>query len=276
MDQLSATISNSCATVAESPHTFALFPPPLSPAKVLNIFFLLFNFLAWVACCVSFGGVLAKSTTESALLGGSIDGKWYWNRVETDFTTLNFSDDDCDLVMVADCSKCRSGGRGLIAMQVFAFLGLLAVLVLSLIRVLGVAVSALEPTRRILFWEVALTGLNTFFFFLSVCIWGGTCFHEIEKIDDTKVTGTGFGYVIACFFFLIFNLVIIWNIRGDSSTHLGSSGGSDYTNESDASTTNYEAPTSYQYNSDPAAAAYAGTYNASVVPNAGQAENTNL
>jgi hypothetical protein len=27
-----------------------------SPAKVLNSTFLLFNFLAWVACCVSFGG----------------------------------------------------------------------------------------------------------------------------------------------------------------------------------------------------------------------------
>lgn len=99
------------------------------------------------------------------------------------------------------------------------------------------------------------------------------------KKDNTQVAGTGFAFTICCFFFLIFNLVIIYFVRGDSSAHLGSSSGSDYTSENgsggDSNTTNYSPPASYQYNADPATAAYAGAYNTDVMPSA-QVENNNL
>ena len=155
----------------------------------------------------------------------------------------------------------------------FAFIGLLAVLFLSLVRILGISISKLEPTRKVLFWELALTASNLFFFFMSVCIYGGTCFHKVAGTDNISVTGTGYGYTICCFFFLLFNFVIVYNIRSDSSTHLGSAAGSDYMSESD-NTTNYNPPTAYQYGQDPAAA-YAGSYNTDVMP-ATQSSDNNL
>jgi hypothetical protein len=152
----------------------------------------------------------------------------------------------------------------------------MVVFVLTTIRILGLHISLLEPTRKVLFWELILTAINTFWFFLSVCIFGGTCFHGVSKIDGISLVGVGFGYTIACFFFLIINCVLVYTIRSDSSTHLGSSAGSDYTNESDPHTTSYNPPASYQYNADPAAAAYAGSYNGDVMPAQPQAADNNL
>ena len=55
--------------------------------------------------------------------------------------------------------------------------------------------------------------------------------------------GTGFGYLIACFFFMIINLAVAFSIRADATTHLGSSnGGSDYAREVQSSTTDYNPP----------------------------------
>lgn len=236
-------------------------------AKVLNGFFFLFQLLSWIATCVSFGGALATASLE--MPGGGATVKLYHNRVGTDDGTVGYGDEAC---IFAFCSKCESGGKGLIAMQVFAFICLLASMFLTGVRVLGISISRLEPTRKVLFFELVLTGVNTLWFFLSVVVWGATCFSAVNSEKHWSVTGTGYGYVICCFLFLVFSCVIIYLIRTDSNTHLGSSGG-DYTTDSGDNTTNYNPPTAYQYNADPAAA-YAGSYNSDVMPPAGS--DTNL
>jgi len=43
----------------------------------------------------------------------------------------------------------NGGGKGLIAMQVFSFIGLTAVLFLTTVRILGASISFLEPTRKV-------------------------------------------------------------------------------------------------------------------------------
>lgn len=227
---------------------------------------------------MSFGGVLFTGSVTN--LGASSPTKYvaYWNRLVIDGyngadDTVIYFDDPNNCVDAADssrCSKCTSGGKGLIAMQVFAFIGLTFCLFFSFIRVLGVHISALEPTRKVLFFEFFATGNNALWFFLSVCVYGGTCFHAASGVANNSITGTGFGYIICCFFFLIFNAVIIYNIRSDSTTHLGSSAaGTDYTNETDANSTHYTAPTTnYQYNPD--AAAYSASYGNDVIPATGQ------
>ena len=80
-------------------------------AKVLNGIFFLFNLLAWIACCVGFGGVLM--TAKSSQLGGG-ESKFYWNKMDVAGTTIAFGDDLCQSDF---CSKCKSGGSGFIAMQ---------------------------------------------------------------------------------------------------------------------------------------------------------------
>ena len=72
--------------------------------------------------------------------------------------------------------------------------------------------------------------------------------------------------LIVSFFFLIGCSVIIYLVRGDSSTHLGSTSAGAYASEHDAATTDYNPPASYQYNAETSAAAYAGSYNGDVMP----------
>jgi len=148
------------------------------------------------------------------------------------------------------------------------------VLTLSILRVIGASIPALGPTRKSLLLEFALTGLNTFWFFLSVCVYGGMCFHSATKMSGYTVTGTGFGYLIACFFFLIINIGVAFALRSDATTHLGSNSGSDYAREA-SSTTDYHPPAGYQYNAD-ATAAYAGSYHSDVQPATAQPVEQNL
>jgi len=181
------------------------------------------------------------------------------------------------------CSKCSSGGKGLLVMMIFSFLGLLPVMLLTLVRITGTHLQFLEPTRKVLFFEFLLTGITTFWFFLGICIFGGTCFQALRTISglSVSVTGTGFGYTIACFFFLIINLVLIYTIRNDSSLHLGSNaGGTDYTHDSGVGgvggSTDYQPPASYQYNASvgqPVYGAYSGPIGSDVMPVAQQQPN---
>ncbi len=109
--------------------------------------------------------------------------------------------------------------------------------------------------------------------YVSVCVYGGMCFHSVSVNPLVLSTiGTGFGYLIACFFFLLLNIIVAFALRSDASTHLGSSAdgssSSDYAREDgtgpSSDTTNYNPPAgstgAYQYNAE-AAAAYAGSYN---------------
>lgn len=242
----------------DPPHAFSfltcLFCP--LPAKWLNGLFLLFTFLCWVCCCVQFGGVLA---TGSMNIGGKVNIKVYWNKyvgsAGGNTNTISWDSPNC---AVNFCSKCASGGKGLIAMQVFAFLGLTASMFMTVSRMMGWHVGFLAPARKSVFFELVLNFVNTFWFFLSVCIWGGTCFSALNGFAGLEVHGTGFAYLIVCFFFILFNSYNIWRIRADSSCHLGSNVGGDYTQEADANTTQYNPPATYQYNAD--ASAYNASY----------------
>jgi len=238
-------------------------------ARVLNGLFVLFNVLAWICCCVQFGGKLAHVTVK--VMGGTHAYDIYWKyAVAEKNQKFYFSSTDSAWCHMNDfCTKCNEGGKALIGMQVLAFLGLTVALFLSLVRVLGSSIAALEPTRKSLLVEWGLTGLSTFWFFLSVCVWGGTCFHAASnQANVSKVVGTGFGYLIACFFFLLLNLVLGFLIRKDPATHLGSGAAgasSDYQQETGADSTNYNAGASYQYDAN-AAQNYAQSYNGDVVP----------
>lgn len=184
---------------------------------------------------------------------------------------------------------------------------------------LSVVLSLLFYLSQSLFLELTLTAINTFFFFLAVCIYGGACFHAASTMSGASVKGTGFAcqwtvqqcsaaqahahadaaaprvlarvgparsagssltlvsalfvlsmycysVLIVSFFFLIGCTVLIYMVRGDSSTHLGSTGTGAYASEHDAATTDYNPPASYQYNAETSAAAYAGSYNGDVMP----------
>lgn len=59
---------------------FSLFS--FCAAKVLNVLFLVLSFLAWVCCCVSFGGELMEVKTDA--MGGTIVSKWHVSQTGTE------------------------------------------------------------------------------------------------------------------------------------------------------------------------------------------------
>lgn len=170
-----------------------------------KIFFGLFNLMAWIGTCVTFGGALATfsanafegtSTPASAsayydhLVWNGESGSW------SAFNTLTHSSLDCE-----------GAGKGLVAMMVFAFLTTLATLVLFLLRItqFNQKFPALSDSAFVISVEFALTAVSTFFFFLGVCIWGGACFTGLNNAPLINgVEGTGFAFIIFNFLTLLF------------------------------------------------------------------------
>lgn len=233
---------------------FASFLAASGKAKLLNVSHFLIILLSWIMTCVSFGGVLQVGHNSAT----DTDVDMYYNKAHFQDQTKDYSDLDNDQVSFA--SACNHGGKGLVAMQVFAFLALLPMLFMIFIRISGLSLSFLEPAKKSVNIEFILTAACTFLFFLSVCIWGGTCFRKTGSADNYSVKGTGFGFLIFCFFCLIGDIGIMLTIKRDPEAHLGSGSSQPdgfQPQHDEASTTPYQPPQTYQY-AGPAPGAYAG------------------
>src|SRR5689334_6287196 len=105
--------------------------------------------MSWVACCVAFGGSLFTYNFKKSIL--SFSGKFYWNYMTDTGSDHRVYSDGCPMAWDF-CNACDKGGKAFLAFQIFAFLCLLAVMVLSIIRIIGASVAFLEPTRKSLFF----------------------------------------------------------------------------------------------------------------------------
>lgn len=105
----------------------------------------------------------------------SVEGVFHWNRVLADADGGMFSDTPVSFMdwdaLTGFGSGCEGAGKGLIAMMVFAFIGLLAVLLLTVVRVFALKFGPFQSTQTNIKYEMILTIVNTFWFFLGVCIW---------------------------------------------------------------------------------------------------------
>jgi len=258
---------------------FASFRAASPKAKAMNIAFWLFNFMAWIACCVAFGSELIKTeeewtTQDGKPTGDRSDFHWYHDKVtyyqplqQKTVITMYDDSDDCSS---ADCSACLKGGRGLMGTIVLAFMPLCGLLALTLMHIGGMHLKA--SASRVVFFEAILTAIVTFFFFLAVCIFGGTCYAEIGRTRNQDYRhGTGFAYIIFCFLLLVINTAIGFLMSRDATTHIGDDAPTGYMPSDDSNTTNYNAAATYQYHADPAPQAYAtATYPA------GESHDNNL
>ena len=120
------------------------------------------------------------------------------------------------------------------AHQIFAFLAFLIHIPLAFTRVAGFSFPLARDTQHSLYIELVLTAIELFCFFLMTTIWGGTCYSPSRS--TASVTGVGYGLIIACFFFLIINLVLYLMMRSNDNLVLGNGatrggGGGAYGNE---------------------------------------------
>jgi len=189
----------------------------IGKAQIIGSLYYLLLFLAWVGCCVSFGsGLHTWSPDDSYHLTGSVTFKW--NQPSGGGISSNsYSDTD-------QLSKCDGGGKGFVAMQVFAFLSLMPLLIFTLLRFTGkyTIVPVFQTVDKLLLLEVVLNASALFWYFLAVCIWGGTCYKATKDLTGS-VTATGYAYVVLCFFFMIFTFVISFFVLKMKDLQLGAS-----------------------------------------------------
>jgi len=114
-------------------------------------------------------------------------------------------------------TKCLSGGQGLVAMAVFAFLTLMFSLTLIVLRMMSrehMVPMIGERKDRYFRAELAAAFMTTFFFFLMSVIWGGTCYNCTTSLSTaSSASATGFAFVCVCEFFMIAVCVLLYFIR---------------------------------------------------------------
>ena len=152
------------------------------------------------------------------------DGKTTWmfyeSFVQTEANRIDYSDGR--LCQFSFCSTCVVGGRAFLAMQILAFVLLLALIALLLFRIMGgVAITALAHPAHSVLIESWMALIATLLQLVAVSVWGGTCLKAVHKISEFNVTLTGFGFTITCLFFLLAQLVLLFFVRRDPRFHLG-------------------------------------------------------
>lgn len=186
--------------------------------KILHAFQFIFLLSAWIGCCVGFGApLLSFSLTPGG--GVELTGKIYYAHATFDSTSTSESMTDFGY---ADCD---SSGKGLVAMLVFAFLVLLFLISLFLLRIFGqlwrIHTFQIHNIDRCILIELILTIVAAFFYFLAVVIWTSKCLSSLRDVDNLSITILGYGFIVACLFFLIFVIFILLVLRADPSSIIG-------------------------------------------------------
>jgi len=194
--------------------------------QILNGSLLVMMLLCWIACCVTFGGVLQTAQTTQALIHTkTIRWDFYWNRI-----AQSDSDGGSETIMYSDfdTTRCEGGGKGIIVAASLAFIALSTSSVLAIFRTLGKngSIPFFQSRINYLAFEVALSSFTVIFFFLMTVIWGATCFTDSKKyftdIDNgnDNLRATGFAYLCFCLFLTIFILILMSYLRNLELTSL--------------------------------------------------------
>jgi len=190
-------------------------------SKVLNALAFVLMFVSWTATCAVFGGALhtTKITPASGtgIVAQSFTLTYYYNHVVSTipgFGTMSTSYSSWE----GPCqNKCLTGGQGLVAMSVFAFLTLMFSLALIVLRMMNrehMIPMIGERKDRYFRAELFAAFMTTFFFFLMSVIWGGTCYNcTVSAGVVTSASATGFAFVCVCEFFMISVCVLLYFIR---------------------------------------------------------------
>jgi len=167
--------------------------------KLLTISLGIGAFLTWVGCCVGFGGVLSTATLSG------FNAEFTYLKVSYGSNSYAFDSIEVSGLGISDCA---GSGKGMVAMLVFAFFALTPALALYLLRIVNQWILGFGEKASLQI-EAVLHAAALFFYFLAVCIYGGGCFSNIRSSNYFKdVAGTGFGYIIFCFFVQIYLFVI--------------------------------------------------------------------
>ena len=197
-------------------------------AKCLNLACLALSFVAFVSCCVSFGGELftARSFDRSQPTSTRpILFHFYQDRVESELGHLHFA----DLVRFDSDDYCTDGGRTLVAFAALGFIALTATLTLAVCRVLSVPARWLPLPAQSLRIELYLSVATGPLLLLSVALYGNLCYQHFQSNDAfINVQATGYAFSIAGVLCAVLHSCVLWYVKLDELCWLGIPEGSEY------------------------------------------------
>ena len=206
-------------------------------AKALNVFIWFSVFSAWASTLNCFGDHLFVDNQRIAKgdLITTANFYVYWDHVEVQGDRQSFDEVSQPTQVVTtgvypnfsifylgggingDVSGCTGAGRGLLAMTVFSFLFLLVLLPLTTCRILGVGATEMNKyigdINAVLRIEFTLAVIVTFLEFLAIAIFGWGCYSQFQNVYGASLTGTGFGFLIAVFLFMIISSTCLYYMR---------------------------------------------------------------
>jgi len=178
-------------------------PSSQSNARTIAVIILLIA--CFIAAIVGFGGPLHELDITD-----KVTWKFFATKVKAYGDIGDGSDsftyDDCG-DFFNFCEPCLNGGRGVIAMGVLTLIASLGGISLGILRVTG--------RKGTLGSERALAVTSLFGLLLLSGIWGGSCYKKCTD-SDLSVKMTGLGYIIACIFFNIAAVILLFTTPAQS------------------------------------------------------------
>lgn len=191
----------------------------VSGPKAFTTIALVTFFLTWVACCVHFGSPLQLCVGNAGFgyvfYWNGADNKVLGNEAFYSYDTLFDMSNGQDI-----WKQCLNGGRGLLAFSVLSFFVLIVLMGLSIMRLIGKEHKVPKIGASLLTYltvELVLSFIVSFFFFLNVIIWGGSCFSSARSYctdnGNYPFAGTGYGYTIFAFLAVLIGTILIFVVR---------------------------------------------------------------
>ena len=186
--------------------------------KCLNLTSLLLTFLAFLSCCISFGAELFTAQSTDTSLPQQLVFHFYHDRVESRLGYSHFA----DLYQYRGDNNCTNGGRVLVAFAALAFITTLALLTLTLCRILSPPLRWLPPPSVSLRIELWLSVLSAPLLLLSVAPYASLCYQSFQSNRYfVNVRATGYGYSIAGVLIGVGQMGVCWVVRRDERCWLG-------------------------------------------------------
>jgi len=165
--------------------------------RVLSSILLVDYFLAWVACCVAFGGPLHFQTGA----GNTI--MFYYDH----FTGLGFSTTYANAAGVSFASICQSSGSGLVFVAVVCFLACLVAIVFRVLHFFDLnhrmPFVGHDAIKYSLVEKILVCSITALLLIMSI-LWGATCYQSTQSsIAGYSQYPSGYAYIVICFFFMI-------------------------------------------------------------------------
>jgi len=184
-------------------------------------------FLCWCCCLNVFMGELHRTSFNE--LGTILETKYGFAKANTLEYDNTASCNTAASATPSACATCATSGKGTVGIAAIVFIITSYQMAITGIRFAGEAgrcnpirfcIKSVEASLKA---EIVIMAVVCFLLFIQVCIWGNGCYRVELVPQDSKVM-TGFGFMVAMFFFSLAAVPMLWLINRNTSLQYSMSG----------------------------------------------------